>query len=83
METKLQSCQARQQDLRVAAMWGGAIREQQRAQRRKREELSPLPTLRNYLEAQEAVRKLFREIAGRAMQDIGADYGASCSAAGG
>lgn len=83
VKTKLRSYQARQQDLRVAAMWGGASRERQQALEREWEELSRLPTLRTYLEAQEAVRELFREVAGRITQEIGVDYGAACSPAGG
>ena len=83
VKTKLQSYQARQRDLRVAAMWGGASREQQRALEREWEDLSRLPTLRDYLEAQEALRELFREVTGRISQEIGVDYGAACSPAGG
>lgn len=81
--TRLQTYQTREQELRVAAMWGGAARDEQIALEREWQEVSALPTLQTYLAARNGVRDLFREITGRITEDIGVDYGAACLPAGG
>lgn len=82
-QSRLRAYQAHQQDLRVAAMWGGEAQEEQRALEREWQELSRLPTLQEYLQAQDALRELFRDVTGRITQGIGVDYGAACAPAGG
>jgi len=42
-----------------------------------------VPPLRAYLQAQEELTALLREVAGIISQEIGIDYGAACSPAGG
>lgn len=81
--SRFQTYQVREQELQLAAMWGGAQPDDHHALQREWLEVSALPTLRAYLEAREAVRLLFREVTGRITDDIGVDYGAACSPAGG
>ena len=81
--TRLDAYQVRQQELRVSAMWGGAGREEQLALEREWLELSRLPTLQAYLQAQEVLQALFRDVAGRITSEIGVDYGAACAPTGG
>jgi hypothetical protein len=64
-------------------MWGGAGPEEQLALEREWQELSRLPTLQASLQAQEALRELFRDVAGGITREIGVDYGAACLPAGG
>lgn len=80
---RFQTYQVREQELNLAAMWGGAQPDDQAALQREWQQVSAMPTLRAYLEARAAVRDLFREVAGRITENIGVDYGAACSPAGG
>jgi cell fate (sporulation/competence/biofilm development) regulator YlbF (YheA/YmcA/DUF963 family) len=80
---KLQEFQSRQQELRMAAMWGGADPHQQEKLEREWQSISKMPSLAGYLRAQEELMALFRQVTGRISEEIGVDYGAACSPSGG
>lgn len=80
---RFQAYQVREEELNLAAMWGGPQPDDQVALQREWQQVSAMPALRAYLEARAAVRDLFQEVTGRITEDIGVDYGAACSPAGG
>lgn len=80
---KLSDFQSRRQELRMAAMWGGADRRQQEKLEREWQGISAIPSLSGYLRAQEELTALLRAATGKISEDIGVDYGAACSPSGG
>jgi cell fate (sporulation/competence/biofilm development) regulator YlbF (YheA/YmcA/DUF963 family) len=80
---RLADFQSRQQKLRMAAMWGGAEAHEQEQLDREWEGMAATPSLGGYLRAQEELAALFRRVTGRISEEIGIDYGASCSPSGG
>jgi cell fate (sporulation/competence/biofilm development) regulator YlbF (YheA/YmcA/DUF963 family) len=80
---KLADFQSRQQELRMAAMWGGADPREQRKLEREWQNISAMPSLSGYLRAQEELTALLREVTGKISEEIGVDYGAACSPSGG
>jgi cell fate (sporulation/competence/biofilm development) regulator YlbF (YheA/YmcA/DUF963 family) len=80
---KLRDYQSRQQELRMAAMWGGADRREQEKLEREWRSISSLPSLSGYLRAQEDLTALLREAVGKISEEIGVDFGAACSPSGG
>jgi cell fate (sporulation/competence/biofilm development) regulator YlbF (YheA/YmcA/DUF963 family) len=75
--------QARAQQLRVARMWGGSDRAQEKALQKELDDLADIPTLREFLAAQESLRTLLQDATRKITEEIGVDYGAACSPAGG
>jgi cell fate (sporulation/competence/biofilm development) regulator YlbF (YheA/YmcA/DUF963 family) len=80
---KLTDFQAKQQELRMAAMWGGADPREQKKLEREWQNISAMPSLSGYLRAQEELTALLRETTGKISEEIGVDYGAACSPSGG
>jgi cell fate (sporulation/competence/biofilm development) regulator YlbF (YheA/YmcA/DUF963 family) len=80
---KLSDFQSRRQELRMAAMWGGADRRQQQNLEREWRSISAMPSLSSYLHAQAQLTALLREATGKISEEIGVDYGAACSPSGG
>ena len=80
---KLGEFQSRQQQLRMAAMWGGADPKEQENLDREWQNITAIPSLGGYIRAQEELTALLREAAGRISEEIGVDYGAACSPSGG
>lgn len=80
---KLADFQSRQQDIRLAAMWGGADPREQKKLEREWQNISTMPSLSGYLRAQEELTALLREVTGKISEEIGVDYGAACSPSGG
>lgn len=76
---RLRAFVARQEQLRTAALWGGAAPDEQLAAEREWRELSHVPPVRRYLLAQAGLQSLFRDVTLRISSDIGVDFGASCS----
>ncbi len=80
---KLQAFQRRQQEVRFARAWGGGDPAQEAALEEEWRTLSRTATLQAHLRAQEQLTDALRMVAGIISQDIGIDYGAACSPAGG
>lgn len=80
---KLRDFQSRQQELRMAAMWGGVDRREQEKLEREWETIAAMPSLSDYLRAQNDLTTLLREATGKISEEIGVDYGAACSPSGG
>ena len=80
---KLADFQARQQEIRLAAMWGGADPREQKKLEREWQNISAMPSLSAYLGAQQELTVLLREATGKISAEIGVDYGAACSPSGG
>ena len=80
---KLQAFQRRQQEVRFARAWGGGDPAQETALEEEWRTLSRTATLQAHLRAQEQLTDALRMVAGIISQDIGIDYGAACSPAGG
>lgn len=80
---KLQAFQRRQQEVRLAHAWGGGDPAQDAALKEEWETLSQTPTLQAHLRAQEQLMDALRVVTGIISQEIGIDYGAACSPAGG
>lgn len=80
---RLEDYQARQQEVRLAAMWGGADPLEQEYLEREWRSLSALPTLAGYLRGQNQLRIMLREVTGKISAETGVDYGAACSPSGG
>ena len=80
---RLQAFQRRQQEVRFARAWGGGDPAQEAALEEEWRTLSRTATLQAYLRAQEQLRDILRVVAGMISQEIGIDYGAACSPAGG
>lgn len=80
---RLQAFQRHQQEVQFARAWGGADPLEEEALEEEWQTLSQMPTLQTYLQAQEGLTALLREVAGVISQEIGIDYGAACSPAGG
>ncbi len=78
---KLQEFQSRRQTLRMLGMWGGADPEQEQAIDREWQQLSNIPSLQAYMQAQEELKSLLQEVAARISQASGIDYGAACAPA--
>ncbi len=76
---KLADFQSRQQEIRLAAMWGGADPREQKKLEREWQNISAMPSLDGYLRAQEELTALLREATGKISEEIGVDYGAACS----
>ena len=80
---KLKDFQSWQQELRTAAMWGGVDRREQEKLEREWQSVSAMPSLSDYLRAQNDLTTLLREATGKISKEIGVDYGAACAPAGG
>jgi cell fate (sporulation/competence/biofilm development) regulator YlbF (YheA/YmcA/DUF963 family) len=80
---RLQAFQRRQQEVRFARAWGGGDPAQDAALEEEWRTLSWTATLQAYLRAQEQLTDVLRVVAGMISQEIGIDYGAACSPAGG
>lgn len=80
---KLRDFQSRQQELRMAAMWGGADWREQEKLEREWETIASVPSLSAYLRAHQELTALLREVAGKVSEELGVDYGAACSPSGG
>jgi len=80
---RLQAFQRRQQEVRFARAWGGGDPAQDAALEEEWRTLSRTATLQAYLRAQEQLTDVLRVVAGMISQEIGIDYGAACSPAGG
>jgi cell fate (sporulation/competence/biofilm development) regulator YlbF (YheA/YmcA/DUF963 family) len=80
---KLRDFQSRQQELRMAAMWGGGDWGEQEKLEREWETIAAMPSLSDHLRAQEELTALLREATGKISAEIGVDYGAACSPSGG
>lgn len=80
---KLGEFQSRQQQLRMSAMWGGADPREEKRLEREWQSISAMPSLGGYLRAQQELMTLLREVTGKISEEIGVDYGAACSPAGG
>lgn len=79
---RLQAFQQRQQELRFAQPWGGADSAQMAALEDGWSALSAVPTLQEYLRAQEKLTALLGEVVGVLDEQLGLDYGAICTPAG-
>lgn len=82
-QRRLAEFETRQRGLQLAAMWGGAGAPEQQALEAEWKALSALPTVGDYLRAQEALTASFRESAQMISEAIGVDFGAACSPSGG
>jgi len=80
---RLHAFQIRQERVRSAQAWGGADPLEEKALLEEWQALSELPTLRAYLQAQEDLKALFQDVARLISREVGIDYGAACSPAGG
>jgi len=80
---RLQDYQRRQQEVRLARAWSGGDPAQEATLEGEWQRLSQTATLRALLRAEEDLVALFREVTGMISQEIGIDYGAACSPAGG
>lgn len=83
LRTRLDQLQARAQKLRAARMWGGADPVQETALQQEMDSLADIPVLQEFYGAQDALRALAHEVTKKITEDIGVDYGAACSPAGG
>jgi cell fate (sporulation/competence/biofilm development) regulator YlbF (YheA/YmcA/DUF963 family) len=83
LRDRLNQLQARAQQLRAARMWGGADPVQETALQQEMDSLADIPILQEFYAAQEALRALAQEATKKISQEIGVDYGAACSPAGG
>lgn len=83
LRDRLDQLQARAQQLRMARMWGGSDPEQDQELQQEQDSLADVPALREFYVAQEALRALMQEVTRKITQEIGVDYGAACSPAGG
>ena len=83
MRHKLADFQSRQQEIRLAVMWGGADPQEQNKLEREWQNISAMPSVSDYLRAQEELAVLFREAVAKISEQIGVDYGAACSPSGG
>ncbi len=80
---KLQTYQTRQREVQLARMWSGDDPAQESALEAEWGALAQMPTLRAYLQAQEGLTGLVREVVEIINQEVGVDYGAACAPAGG
>ena len=83
LRARLDELNARAQQLRVARMWGGADPAQDEALQQELDTVADVPTLQQFLATQEALRALLQEVTKKITKEIGVDYGAACSPAGG
>ncbi len=83
LQHELQQLQARQQQIRLARMWNGVDRQQEEEIEAEWERLAQVPMLQNYLQAQDELRAFLQEITGTISREVGVDFGAACSPAGG
>ncbi len=82
-QRSLRDFQTRQEELRMAGMWGGADRREQDRLEREWQSISSLPSLGVFLRAQEDLIALIREVVGKISAEIGVDFGTACSPSGG
>lgn len=80
---RLADLQSREQEIRLAAMWGGADPQEQKELESEWKSFSAMPSNIGYLRAQEEFTVLLREASGKISKEIGLDYGAACSPSGG
>lgn len=83
LQHELQQLQARQQQIRLARMWNGVDRQQEEELEAEWDRLAQVPMLQSYLQAQDELRAFLQEITGTISQEVGVDFGAACSPAGG
>ncbi len=83
LRARLDELQARGQQLRVARMWGGTDSAQEEFLQQELDSLADIPSLREFLAAQEGLRALLQGVTTKITEEIGVDYGAACSPAGG
>ncbi len=82
-QQRLRDFQDHQEKYRLEAMWGGADRREEDRLEREWRSLSSMPSLSGFLGAQEELTALLRETVGKISAEIGVDFGAACSPAGG
>ncbi len=83
LQQELQQLQARQQQIRLARMWNGVDRKQEEELEAEWDRLAQVPMLQSYLRAQDELRAFLQEITGTISREVGVDFGAACSPAGG
>lgn len=83
LQHELQQLRARQQQIRLARMWNGADRKEEEKLEAEWDRLAQVPTLQSYLQAQDELRAFLQEITGTISREVGVDFGAACSPAGG
>ncbi len=83
VRARLDELRARAQQLRVDRMWEGTDPAEDEALQRELDHLAETPTLREFLAAQEGLRALVQEVTRKITEEIGVDFGAACSPAGG
>jgi cell fate (sporulation/competence/biofilm development) regulator YlbF (YheA/YmcA/DUF963 family) len=83
LQRQLQQLQARQQQIRLSRMWNGADRKEEEKLEAEWDRLAQLPLLQSYLRAQDELRAFLQEITGTISREVGVDFGAACSPAGG
>ncbi len=83
LRARINKLQTRGQQLRVARMWGGADPAQEADLQREADSLAEIPVLQEFFASQQSLRALLQEATKRISEEIGVDYGAACSPAGG
>ncbi len=82
-QQKLAEFEGKQREHRQAATWGGVSARQQQALEQEWETLCAIPSLGQYLRAQEELTIALRDSVRTISDAIGIDYGAACSPPGG
>jgi cell fate (sporulation/competence/biofilm development) regulator YlbF (YheA/YmcA/DUF963 family) len=81
--TLLRRLQAAEQQVAMLQTWGGMATEALDDLARLRAEVADHPTLKTLFAAQDALLRLFKDAAGIITAEVGVDFGAACSPAGG
>ncbi len=79
LRQRLQAHQAERQAVELAKGWGGADRAREAAVEAEWRSLSAHPVLHAYLQAEEELTALLREVVGVLDAGLGIDYGATCT----
>ncbi len=85
LRNRMATLQAQAQQLRFVRMWGGANSRssEEEALQQELDSLADVPVLREFFAAQEELRALLQGVTKKITEEIGVDYGAACSPAGG